>query len=136
MQLHHIGVITGKLEDSMKFYECMGYSSSSIYVDPIQKARIVLMKREHDPIIELISPNSLDSPAAKWIERIQAGPYHMCFEAEDLDAAITFFRSQRLSKIFGPVPAVAFHMRRVVFLWSKKSGLMELVESDKSLEKG
>jgi methylmalonyl-CoA/ethylmalonyl-CoA epimerase len=130
MQLHHIGVITGKLEDSTTFYESLGYSSSGIYLDSIQKARIVLMQRRHDPIIELISPNSTDSPAASWIQRIQAGPYHICFEVVDLDAAITFLRGQRLSPILGPVPAIAFNMRRVVFLWSNKSGLMELLEKD------
>lgn len=130
MRLHHIGVITGKLEASTLFYESLGYSSSGIYVDSIQKARIVLMQRGNDPIIELITPNSPDSPAAGWIQRIQAGPYHICFEVVDLDAAITFLRGQLLSQILGPVPAVAFNMRRVVFLWSSKSGLMELLETD------
>ena len=115
MRLHHIGVITGKLEDSTTFYESLGYSSSGIYLDSIQKSRIVLMQRGHDPIIELISPNSTDSPAASWIQRIQAGPYHICFEVVDWDAAIAFLRGQRLSPILGPVPAVAFNMRRVVF---------------------
>lgn len=67
---------------------------------------------------------------ASWIQRIQPGLYHIFFEVVDWDAAIAFLRGQRLSPILGPVPAVAFNMRRVVFLWSNKSGLMELLEKD------
>ena len=76
MRLHHIGVITGTLAGSMHFYTSLGYAASAIYADPLQKARIVLMQRTHEPLVELIAPGSPDSPAAKWLQRIAVGPYH------------------------------------------------------------
>ena len=63
MRLHHIGVITGNLEGSMHFYTSLRYAASVIYADPMQKARIVLMHRTHEPLVELIAPDSPDSPA-------------------------------------------------------------------------
>jgi methylmalonyl-CoA/ethylmalonyl-CoA epimerase len=128
IRFHHVGVITGSLEESMTLYASLGYSSSVIYTDPAQKARIVLMQRESEPIVELITPESSDSPAASWIQRIQAGPYHTCYEVDDLEAVMALLRRQRFFPVFGPVPAVAFNMRRVVFMWSDKSGMIELLD--------
>ena len=129
MRLHHVGVITGNLEGSMHFYTSLGYAASTIYADPIQKARIVLMQKTHEPLVELIAPDSAESPAASWIQRITVGPYHMCYEVDDLEAIMAFFRHHRLFPVTKPVPAVAFNMRRIVFLWGKSSGLIELLET-------
>ena len=129
MRLHHIGVITGNLEVSMHFYTSLGYAASVIYADPIQKARIVLMQRAPEPLIELIAPDSPESPAASWIQRIAVGPYHTCYEVDDLETMVAFLRRHRLVPVIKPVPAVAFNMRRIVFLWGESSGLLELLEA-------
>ena len=131
IRFHHVGVITENLGDSVDLYGSLGYSESVVYSDPLQKARIVLMQKQHDPVIELISPDSPDSPAASWIKRIQAGPYHTCYEVGDLERVQGYLRCHhRLFPVFGPAPAVAFNMKRVVFLWGTRSGLIELLESD------
>ena len=129
MRLHHVGVITGNLEGSTNFYTSLGYAASVIYVDPLQNARIVLMQKAHEPLIELIAPDSPESPAASWIQRIAVGPYHTCYEVDDLEAMVAFLRRHRLFPVIKPVPAVAFDMRRVVFLWGENSGLLELLEA-------
>src|SRR5262245_6884668 len=137
LMLHHIGVITANLEAAIAFYSSFRYSSSDIYLDPVQKARIVLMQhRRREPLIELVCPETRDSPAAKWVQRIQAGPYHLCYEAANLEDAIKFLRGQYHFPVLGPVPAVAFDMRRVAFLWSPNSGLLELLESSKTSTAG
>lgn len=129
LRFHHVGVITENLEESVSLYTSLAYTASIPYADPIQKTRIVLMQREHEPIIELIVPDGPESPAANWIHRIQAGPYHTGYEVDDLEAAITFFRHRRLFPVLGPVPAVAFNMKPVVFLWGNRCGLIELLGS-------
>jgi methylmalonyl-CoA/ethylmalonyl-CoA epimerase len=129
MRLHHVGVITGNLESSINFYTSLGYTASGIYTDPLQKARIVLMQRAHEPLVELIAPDSSDSPAARWIQRIVVGPYHMCYEVDDLEDIMALLRRHRLFPLIKPVPAVAFNMRRIVFLWGESSGLLELLEA-------
>jgi methylmalonyl-CoA/ethylmalonyl-CoA epimerase len=129
MRLHHVGVITGNLEGSINFYTSLGYAASAIYADPLQKARIVLMQRAHEPLVELIVPDSPDSPAASWIQRIMVGPYHTCYEVDDLEAIVAFLRRHSLFPVIKPVPAVAFDMRRIVFLWGENSGLLELLEA-------
>lgn len=131
-RFHHVGLVSSNLEESMAFYEGLGYSPSEIFADPIQKARIVLLRREHDPIIELVSPDHSDSPAASWLQRVKGGPYHLCYEVGDVEDVITHLRSRRLFLVLGPVPAVAFDMRSVAFLWSDQSGLIELLQASGS----
>jgi methylmalonyl-CoA/ethylmalonyl-CoA epimerase len=113
----------------MSFYTSLGYAASAIYADPLQKARIVLMQRAHEPLVELIAPDSSESPAASWLQRIAVGPYHTCYEVDDLEAMVALLRHHRLFPVIKPVPAVAFNMRRIVFMWGESSGLLELLEA-------
>lgn len=128
-RFHHVGLVSSNLEESIVFYERIGYAPSEIFEDPIQKARIVLLQREHDPILELVSPDHSDSPAASWLQRLKGGPYHLCYEVGGLEDVIMELRSRRLFLVLGPVPAVAFDMRNVAFLWSNQSGLIELLQA-------
>jgi methylmalonyl-CoA/ethylmalonyl-CoA epimerase len=129
IRFHHVGVITGNIEGSINFYVSLGYAASPIYADPIQRASIVLMQRGCEPVIELITPDCPDSPAASWRQLIQVGPYHTCYEVDNLEAVMLLLQRQYLFPVFGPVPAVAFDMRRVVFLWGNNSGLIEFLEA-------
>ena len=129
LRFHHVGIVTGQLDESIAFYADLGYEPSEAYTDPLQHITVVLMRRAGDPLIELIAPDGSDSTAASWIGRIMAGPYHTCYEVENIDRAIGWLAHRRFAKTFGPVPATAFSMRRVAFLWGAQSGLVELLET-------
>jgi methylmalonyl-CoA/ethylmalonyl-CoA epimerase len=133
---HHVGIVTGHLDQSVAFYTTLGYHPSQTFSDPIQKAEIVLLHRQDSPTIEVIHPIDVDSPAAGWLKRIQGGPYHTCFQVTDLDGAIKRLRAERLVIAAPPAPAIAFAMRLVCFLWSQKSGLIELLEASRTSETG
>ena len=128
MKLHHVGVVTKDLQKCVKLYEALGYAEVKIVEDPIQMAWIALMHRSGEPLIELISPTSEQSPAWKWLQRITAGAYHVCYQTASLDETIPFMKERGFSVIMNPVPAVAFDNCRVAFLWSVLTGLVELVE--------
>ena len=127
---HHVGVVTADLGPSQAFYERLGYAASERFDDPLQRVAIVLLRRADGPMIELVQPTEPASPAAGWLTRIKSGPYHTCYEVPVLDEAMAQLREERFAPLSAPVPAVAFGGRRVVFLWAKKAGLLELVEGD------
>jgi methylmalonyl-CoA/ethylmalonyl-CoA epimerase len=131
-RFHHIGVVTGNLAGSISFYAALGYCPSKVHVDPIQKSEIVLLERAEGPIVELIHPQGPDSPAAGWLKRIQCGPYHLCYEVPSLPDAMGRLRAEGLVAVTQTAPAVAFGMRLVCFLWSSKSGLIELLEAQQA----
>ncbi len=128
MRLHHVGIVTKKLSECVKLYQALGYSEKRQVYDPLQKASIALMERPGELMIELIAPECEESPAHKWLDRIKAGTYHICYEVHSLGDATGALRKLGFGMIMDPVPAVAFDNRRVVFLWSALTGLVELVE--------
>jgi methylmalonyl-CoA/ethylmalonyl-CoA epimerase len=129
LSFHHVGVVTKDLAASSAFYERLGYEASQRFEDPTQKVSIVFMRRSDSPLMELIVPTEPDSPAAGWLKRIKAGPYHTCYEVADLAAGIELLSSSGFTALHEPVPAVAFDMRPIVFLWSNDVGLIELLQS-------
>jgi methylmalonyl-CoA/ethylmalonyl-CoA epimerase len=126
---HHVGVVTKELQRSTQIYEQLGYVASQRYDDPLQKVAIVLLSRPGSPTIELILPTTADSPAAGWLKRIKAGPYHTCYEVADIAEATRFLQPLGFVPLGEPVPAVAFGMRPVLFLWSTEVGLLELLQA-------
>jgi methylmalonyl-CoA/ethylmalonyl-CoA epimerase len=125
---HHVGIVTRELQTSTQIYERLGYTASGRYDDPIQKVAIILMRRSDSPMIELILPTESDSPAAGWLKRVKAGPYHTCYEVPALAEAMDLFKANGFTALHDPVPAVAFEMRPIVFLWSAEVGLVELLQ--------
>ena len=128
MTFHHVGVITSDIPGTTSFYQELGYQQLLSVVDPIQKAKIVLLHSLKGPMIELVSPLSEECPAFSWIKKIIAGPYHTCYECKDLGRQVKIFEDQGLMKVSEIATAVAFNHRRIIFLWSKKTGLIELIE--------
>jgi methylmalonyl-CoA/ethylmalonyl-CoA epimerase len=126
---HHVGVVTRDLAASTALYLGLGYEASVRYDDPLQNVSIVLMRRPDSPMIELILPTDPASPAMGWLKRVKAGPYHTCYEVAELAAGIRLFEGSGFSVLNEPLPAVAFGMRQIVFLWSNEAGLIELLES-------
>ena len=90
-EFHHVGVVTRGLNACVELYELLGYQASEVFRDPNQGADIVLLTRpspsDDQAMIELVSPFRDDGPAMAWAQRIDAGPYHTCYQVPDLAAA-------------------------------------------------
>lgn len=134
LAFHHVGMVTPDVEACAALYRALGYETSETFHDPLQKAAIVLCSRPHhaaEPLVELVAPEDPSSPVAGWLKRLRAGAYHTCYEVADLAAAVEHLRALDFAALTTPVPAVAFGGRRIVFLFSALTGLVELVESSR-----
>ena len=77
--------------------------------------------------VELIQPLHQRSPIDRSLKSGQC-LVHLCFRVANLEAAIIRGRRFGLHQLARPVPAVAFGGRRIVWLFSKTIGLVELLE--------
>jgi methylmalonyl-CoA/ethylmalonyl-CoA epimerase len=96
---------------------------------PSQKVRVCFVELRPGNLLELVEGVEAASPVAQLIEKTGGGPYHLCFEVPDLDAAIAALRKRgcfRLSRFELP----AHGMRRFAFLLSPDRQLFELCEPD------
>jgi methylmalonyl-CoA/ethylmalonyl-CoA epimerase len=78
--------------------------------------------------VELIAPVGDDSPIRSLLAR-SGGAYHLCFETNDLDAALIHVQSLGCVIVALPVPAVAFDGRRIAWIYAPTRQLFELVEA-------
>lgn len=128
---HHIGIACRDIEKSQAFYVAMGYKPSPVVDDPLQHVKVCFLDKADAPRLELLEPLDDRSPVARTLAAVGVTPYHLCYEVQDIEAAITALRSQRFLLVNGPVPACAMGDRRVAFLFQKNTGLIELVETFK-----
>jgi hypothetical protein len=76
--------------------------------------------------VELIEPFGKSSPVALGLKKGQR-LVHICFRVPDLDIAVKKGRENGFHCISKPVSASAFKGRKIIWLFSRVYGLVELV---------
>jgi len=124
---HHIGLACRSIEDEAAGVAAIGYAAEGPPIDdPIQKVRVQFFAGT-GPRIELIEPVAADSPVSGIVKR-GTKFYHLAYEVKDFDGAIDILGGHGFRAVGPAAPAVAFGMRRIVFLMSKTGMLLELIE--------
>lgn len=129
LTFHHIGIACRDISKTKTFYLNMGYKASPVVEDPLQHVFVCFMNKEGAPRLELLEPLDDKSPVARTLATAGVTPYHMCYEVQDIEAAIESLRNERFLLVNGPLPACAMEDKRIAFLFQKSTGLIELVEA-------
>lgn len=127
-KFEHIGVAVPEIEATAKVYIEAGYTQTEPVYDPIQNVYICFLSKDGMPTVELLAPHDNTSPVQQTLDKMGVTPYHICYEVEDMESAITELRKQRYIVVRRPKPAIAFDNRKVCFLYNKQVGLIEIVE--------
>jgi methylmalonyl-CoA/ethylmalonyl-CoA epimerase len=129
--LHHIGCVVDSIENRIESYKTSlgSVSVSPVFADPIQRSRVVLLDLPGPGAarVELIEPAEPDSPVAQFLKK-GGGLHHLCYEVDDLQGQILWMKSQRAVLIRSPRPAVAFGGRRIAWMRTPDSLLIEYLE--------
>jgi methylmalonyl-CoA/ethylmalonyl-CoA epimerase len=128
LHFHHLGMACRNIEAELPELAIAGYSPEGpVFEDPIQQVRIQFVSGG-GPRLELIEPAGAQSPVEGILKR--GGKfYHLAYEVSQLDDAIACFTARQYFPVSSPAPAVAFDMRRIVFLSSATRTLIELIEA-------
>jgi methylmalonyl-CoA/ethylmalonyl-CoA epimerase len=133
LRFMHMGVAVADLAQGREVYEkifgCRFLSGP--FDDPLQQVSVCFLAV--DPggkvEVELVAPLAEASPIRRWLAK-GGGPYHLCYETDDLDATIALLSQSGCLVVATPVPAVAFGGRRIAWLYSPLRQLFELVERE------
>jgi len=132
-KLLHIGIAVPSLAPATESLSVLfGYKVvSGPFDDPIQKVAVNFLSASDSDAaeIELIAPLGEDSPIRSMLSKNGGGAYHLCFETQDMEAALTHARNNGCVIVAQPVPAVAFNGRRIAWLYTPTRQLFELVEA-------
>lgn len=126
-RLAHVGVAVPSIAAALPFYrDILGVTPSPL--ENADGAAIVSL-----PLggvdVELLEPQSADSPVAKFLARRGPGIHHLCFRVADLDAALARCRAAGY-QLVDQTPRRGAHGHRIAFLHPKTTAgiLLELTE--------
>jgi len=130
MRLHHIAYVCKNVEQKAEeFCRLLGYEiESPSVIDENQNVRILFLIHQDGSRLELLEPYGSNSPVRKFLEK-GGGLYHLCFEVDDLEAALRQITSDNRAYIVKqPTSAPAIDGRRVAFVVTAEKDLIEFVE--------
>jgi methylmalonyl-CoA/ethylmalonyl-CoA epimerase len=125
---HHVGIATGSICDTSTVYLAAEYEATDTVFDPIQNVKIAFLKKQGNPLLELIEPIDKTSPVHNILKKVGVSAYHFCYEVDNIAQAITELEQQDFRILVEPVNAVAFDNRLICFLYHINVGLIELLE--------
>jgi methylmalonyl-CoA epimerase len=127
-RLDHVGFAAADLAAAVAlFREVLGGRPGPVFEDPLQRVRVCFVEHPGGRV-EIVAPLGDASPIASVLAA-GGGAYHLCYEADDLDAEGERLRGAGFVPVGAPCPAVAFGGRRIWFLFHPIARLIELVEA-------
>ena len=131
LTLHYIGCVVDSIEDRIESYGVSlgSVSVSQSFADPIQRSRVAFLDLPAPGAVqlELVEPAASGSPVPRFLEK-GGGLHHLCHEVDDLQGQIQWMKSQRAVLIRSPKAAVAFGGRRIAWMRTTDSLLIEYLE--------
>ena len=133
MKVHHVGYLVADIDAAVTEFLSMGYEvrQEKLY-DSSRKVYLCFMENS-GVMIELVSPSEDCRLFTSLQKRIGNAPYHICYfpdEGNGFDAAIEKLQSEGFFMAQPPEAAVAFGGRRVAFMMSPETGLIEILEAE------
>lgn len=129
MKLDHIGIAVKDLATGRAFWEeALGLAGGREEVVEGEGVKVAFFDAAEGVHVELLEGLNEDSAITKFVGKRGPGIHHLCFEVEDLDAALAKAEAAGYRRVKDPVEGA--HHSRVAFLHPKETGgvLLELAE--------
>lgn len=128
MKIHHIGYTVKKIEDSINEFKKLGYRTIGNKVTDNLRKVIIQFIKNGDYLIELVAPLNKESPVTNLLKKQGNSPYHICYTTNNLEKKISDLGNSGFVVISDLLKAPAINNKKVIFLYKKEIGLLELVE--------
>ena len=133
MKFHHTGIACRRLERETRSWTSLGYTlEGSIFSDPLQgiRGQFMVLGSARIELLEALPGSHVLDP---WLAN--GSPlYHFGYEVAEVSEGIQNLSGSGFKVISEPRPAVAFNGREVVFLIRSNRMVIELIESDQSVD--
>lgn len=130
-RIDHIGIIVHNIDESLKTYcDQLGFQLLERVLIPAQEVEAAFLAAG-DSTLELIAPTTTESGTARFLQNRGEGTHHLCFEVDDIAAALAQLKTQGL-RLIDETPRRGVH-GLVAFVHPKAThGVMiELLQKDK-----
>lgn len=126
-RIAHIGIAVQALDASVSFYRDI-LDLPDVPLADADGARIVGLAAGQS-LVELLEPDTADSPIAKFLSKRGQGIHHVCFAVDDLDATLERCQAAGI-RLIDQIPRVGAEGKRIAFLHPSSTAgvLIELTE--------
>lgn len=123
----HIGIAVSDLARALPFYRDV-LGMPEIALADSDGARIAAVE-SGDSLVELLEPDTPESPIGKFLAKRGPGIHHVCFAVADLDAMMGRCRAAGV-RLIDETPRLGAEGKRIAFLHPTSTGgvLVELTE--------
>lgn len=126
--IHHYGIAVRDMNLSLETYILNGYRVTGRIYDEQQVADLVFLQKEGAVNIELVYSNNPTSPVYALCSSYDERKYHTCYAVSSIESVIASLRKDGYIQVTSIKHAVLFSNASVCFLYSKETGLIELLE--------
>ncbi|MEO5346953.1 MAG: methylmalonyl-CoA epimerase [Magnetococcus sp. YQC-9] len=130
-RLNHVALAVPDLERAVATYRDTLGARVDAPCDLPEFGVTVVFVRLSNTNVELLHPYGDSSPLTRFLQRNPSGGmHHVCYEVEDIHAAVQRMQEQGL-EVLDPTPRIGAHGQPVVFLHPKGMGgvLVELEQA-------
>ena len=131
MNVHHVAYAVKNVLKAEAGFQALGYEREGEVVDDSFRHVRILFMNNGDTRIELVEPLDDEAPVKAILKKEHGAsvPYHLCYEVDDIEAAVEELKGKGFMPTTGIDPAPAIDGRCVAFLFSRAAGLIELVQT-------
>ncbi|MBI4870805.1 MAG: methylmalonyl-CoA epimerase [Candidatus Riflebacteria bacterium] len=136
-RLDHIGIAVRDLDRALALYrDVLGMKHLGTFDDAGRQLRAAVMECG-DVHLELLVPATPESVIGRFLEKRGEGIHHLCFEVDDIRAALAGLEAAGLRLVDRePRPGVGGHLVAFVHPASTGGVLLEVVEKKKQPSTG
>ena len=127
-RVDHVGIAVKNLDESVKFYESLGFKATGYEVVAEQKVKVAFLPCG-DSEIELLESTEPDGPIARFIEKNGPGIQHIAIRVDDIDKALEELKEKGV-RLIDQTPRYGAGGARIAFVHPKATGgvLLELTQ--------
>ena len=127
-RVDHVGIAVKNLDESVKFYESLGFKATGYEVVAEQKVKVAFLPCG-DSEVELLESTEPDGPIARFIEKNGPGIQHIAIRVDDIDKALEELKEKGV-RLIDQTPRYGAGGARIAFVHPKATGgvLLELTQ--------
>jgi methylmalonyl-CoA/ethylmalonyl-CoA epimerase len=132
IKLNHLAIVVENIEDALPFWrDALGLPMGEIQTVPQEEVKVAFLN-SGESHVELVQPTSSESGIGKYLAKKGQGMHHVCFEVDDIVAALAQMKAKGIELI--NEEARERDGRKYAFIHPKSTGgvLVELYELPKS----
>ena len=131
-KLNHIALVVADIDEALAFWQdSLGLSLAHRETAPRENSEIAFLPLGESEI-ELVQPTADDTGIARYLARRGEGMHHICFEVDDIQAALAEMAASGL-QVLEEEPRLGNQGQKYVFIHPKTAHgvLIELYERPK-----